>query len=163
MGPAGAFSWQAASEGQVAASRSSASMRWRWIGRRWPLRARGTTRERLRFHRHRAANMGWARTAWVRASSALRLGSIEGTWDSGKLCWGPSERETVSSSAAACSSKSKDTQKRFRSASPKARFTAPPNGAWMTSWVPSLSSKNRSITMRSCVGRVPSAARPAAR
>ena len=37
-GPGAAFSWQAASAGQVAASRSSASMRWRWMGRRWPPR-----------------------------------------------------------------------------------------------------------------------------
>ncbi len=41
-GPGAAFSWQAASAGQTAASRSSASMRWRWIGRRWPPRERGT-------------------------------------------------------------------------------------------------------------------------
>ena len=54
-GRAAAFSWQAARPGQAAASRSSASMRWRWIGRRLPPVQRGTTRARLQFQRQRAA------------------------------------------------------------------------------------------------------------
>ena len=161
-GPGGAFSWQAARPGQTAASRSSASMRCRWMGRRLPPFMRGSTRARLRFQRQRAPSMGWSSTAWVRTSGALALLSIDCTLVSGKLCWGPSERTTVSSSAAACSSKSKETQKRLRSARPSARLMRPPNGAWMISCEPSLSSKQRSTTIRSRVGRWPSAARPAA-
>ena len=38
----------------------------------------------------------------------------------------------------------------------------PPNGAWMMSCDPSLSSKQRSTTMRSVVGKWPSATSPAA-
>ena len=64
-GPGGAFSWQAARPGQTAASRSSASMRCRWIGRRLPPCMRGSTSARLRFQRQRAPSMGWGSTAWV--------------------------------------------------------------------------------------------------
>ncbi len=137
-------------------------MRWRWIGRRLPPCMRGSTRARLRFQRQRAPSMGWGSTAWVRTSDALALLSMDCTRVSGKLCWGPSERTTVSSSAAACSSKSNETQNRLRSARPSARLMRPPKGAWMISCDPSLSSKQRSTTSRSRVGRWPSAARPAA-
>ncbi len=123
---------------------------------------RGRTRARLRFQRHRAPSIGWGSTAWVSTSAALALVSIDCTRVSGKLCWGPSESTTVSSSAAACSSKSNDTQNLFRSARPMARLMRPPNGAWMISCDPSLSSKQRSTTIRSRVGRCPSAASPAA-
>ena len=137
-------------------------MRWRWMGRRLPPFMRGSTRARLRFQRQRAPSIGWSSTACVSTWAAAALDSIDCTFVKGKLCWGPSERMTVSSSAAACSSKSKDTQKRLRSARPMARLMRPPNGAWMMSCEPSLSSKQRSTTMRSRVGRWPSAARPAA-
>ena len=80
-------------------------------------------------------------------SGALALLSMDCTRVSGKLCWGPSERTTVSSSAAACSSKSKETQNRLRRARPSARLMRPPKGAWMISCEPSLSSKQRSTTM----------------
>ena len=69
-GPAGAFSWQAASPGHTAASRSSDSMRWRWIGRRLPPFMRGMTSARVRFQRQRAASIGCSRTAWVSACDA---------------------------------------------------------------------------------------------
>ena len=78
-GPGAALSWQAARAGHAAASRSSASIRWRWIGRRWPPRDRGTTRARLRFHRHRAASIGCGSTAWVSVLGRGALGSIFGT------------------------------------------------------------------------------------
>ena len=161
-GPGGAFSWQAARPGQTAARRSSASMRWRWIGRRLPPCMRGSTRARLRFQRQRAPSIGWGSTAWVSTSGARALESMDCTRVSGKLCWGPSESTTVSSSAAAWSSKSNDTQNRLRRARPRARLTRPPKGAWMISCDPSLSSKQRSTTMRSRGGQMPSAPRPAA-
>ena len=161
-GPGEAFSWHAASEGHTAARRSSASIRWRWIGRRFPPRWRGRTRARFRFQRQRAANMGWGSTACVNTSAARSADSMDRTLVRGKLCWGPSESTTVSSSAAAWSSKSNDTQNRLRRARPRARLTRPPNGACTMSCVPSLSSKQRSTTMRWRVGRQPSAARPAA-
>ena len=66
------------------------------------------------------------------------------TFSSGKLCCSPSERTMPSSVAAACSSKSKVTQKRLRSASPQARLMRPPNGACRTSCMPPPSSKKRS-------------------
>ncbi len=80
------------------------------------------------------------------------------TLASGKLCCSPSEITMPSSVAAACSSKSKLTQKRLRSANPQARLMAPPNGACRTSCMPPLSSKKRSATMVSHVGTVPSTA-----
>ena len=46
------------------------------------------------------------------------------------------------------------TQKRLRSARPKARFTRPPNGAWTTSCIPPASSKKRSKTTSSIVGTI---------
>ena len=46
----------------------------------------------------------------------------------GEAVLGPSDSTTVSSSAAACSSKSNETQKRLRSASPSARLIATPEG-----------------------------------
>ena len=104
-------------------------MRCRWMGRRLPPFMRGSTRARLRFQRQRAPSMGWSSTAWVRTSGAFVLLNMDCTLVSGKLCWGPSERTTVSSSAAACSSKSKETQKRLRSARPSARLMRPPNGS----------------------------------
>ena len=161
-GPAGAFSWQAARPGHTAAIRSSASMRWRWMGRRRPPLARGRTSERVRFQRQRAPSMGWSRTAWVSTSAAWALESMDCTRVRGKLCWGPSESTTVSSSAAAWSSKSNDTQNRLRNARPSARLMRPPKGAWMMSCDPSVSSKQRSTTIRSRVGRCPSASKPAA-
>ena len=70
----------------------------------------------------------------------------ENASSSGKLCCGPIDSTTASSVAAACSSKSKFTQKRLRSASPKPRLTRPPNGACTTSCMPPASSKKRSNT-----------------
>ena len=52
-----------------------------------------------------------------------------------------------SSSALACSSKSKVRQNRLRSARPQARLIREPNGAWITSCMPPDSSKNRSKTI----------------
>src|SRR5579875_329671 len=163
MGPGAVFSWHAASEGHVAARRSSASMRCRWIGRRWPARARGTTSARFRFQRQRAWSIGCRRTACTSTDRAVLLETMEGTSLRGKLCWGPSESTTVSSSAAACSSKSNVTQNRLRSASPSARFTRPPKVECTTSCMPSASSKKRSTTRRRWVGSVPRAARAASR
>ncbi len=99
------------------------------MGRRFPPRWRGKTNARFKFQRQRAASIGWGRTAWVNTSAASFDRSIDETLVRGKLCWGPRESTTVSSSAAACSSKSNDTQKRLRSARPRARLMRPPNGA----------------------------------
>ena len=132
-----------------------------WVDAARPVE-RGTTRARLRFHRQRAASMGWGSTAWVSTSVAVRSGSIFGTWGSGKLCWGPRDNTTVSSSAAAWSSKSNETQNRLRRARPRARLIRPPKGACTMSWVPSLSSKTRSMTIRSRVGRYPEGGQPGA-
>ena len=74
-----------------------------------------------------------------------------------------SERFTPSSVAAACSSRSNDRQNRLRSASPQARFTRLPKGAWRTSCMPPDSSKNRSAITRRRVGTAPRTAFPAAR
>ena len=69
----------------------------------------------------------------------------------------------LSSVAAACSSKLNLRQKRLRSASPQARLIRLPNGEWMTSCMPPASSKKRSSTSVSCVGRHSSAANDAVR
>ena len=57
------FSWQAASVGNTAAIRSSASIRWMAGGFFRPPRIRSTVSEVLRFHRQRAANSGEVSTA----------------------------------------------------------------------------------------------------
>ena len=67
--------------------------------------------------------------AWTRSSLRRSGRTIANTLSSGKLCCSPSEMTMPSSVAAACSSKSKVTQKRLRSASPQARLIRPPNGA----------------------------------
>ena len=163
IGPAGAFSWHAARAGKTAPIRSSASIRWMGSGVRRPPRNRSTPSERLRFHRHREANIGDTSTACDSTVGAVVERSSLAASPTGKLCWGPRESTTASSEAAAWSSKSKVAQKRFRRARPKARLTRPPNGAWTTSWVPPASSKNRSNTRSRWVGSTPRAARPAAR
>ena len=118
IGPGGAFSWQAASAGKTAAITSSASMRWIWIGLLRPPRNRSTASARLRFQRQRDTNIGDSSTACSSAARALSERTSAGAESSGKLCCGPSESTSASSLAAACSSKSKVTQKRLRSAKP---------------------------------------------
>src|SRR5215207_705549 len=54
MGPAGALSWQAASDGKTAPIRSAASMRWMLNGLTRPPLRRSTASDRLRFQRQRA-------------------------------------------------------------------------------------------------------------
>ena len=61
----------------------------------------------------------------------------------------------LSSVAAACSSKLNLRQKRLRSASPQARLMRLPKGEWITSCMPPASSKKRSSTIVSWVGRQP--------
>ncbi len=85
------------------------------------------------------------------------------TSSSGKLVVGASEMRMASSSAAASSSKPKPPQMRLRSARPQARLMRAPNGAWITSCMPPLSSKKRSAITRVRLGTAPSARRPAAR
>lgn len=122
------FSWQAAACGNSAAMRSSDSMRWIGGGLRRPPRQRSTTSDRLRFQRHRLWNIGDGgdSTACWRTSRTVRELRKRGTSARGKLWCGPSDSTTASSLAAACSSKSNDTQNRLRSASPSARLTRPP-------------------------------------
>ena len=131
--------------------------------RHLPAHQLGTISARPRFHRQRDASIGCGRTAWVKTSATDDEDTSLVTCDSGKLWCGPRAMVTASSSAAAWSSKSNVTQKRFRSARPKARLIRPPKGAWTTSWVDSTSSKKRSTTMRFVVGRWPSARSAASR
>ena len=128
-GPA-TFSWQAAAWGNSAAIRSSASMRWIGGGFLRPPLKRSTTSERLRFHRQRLWNMGDGgdSTACSRTRRTVLVCRNRGTSASGKLWCGPSDSTTASSLAAACSSKSNDTQNRLRSARPRARLHAPAVG-----------------------------------
>ncbi len=138
-------------------------MRWIAGGFLRPPRIRSTASARFRFHRQRAANIGEVSTAWRSTSSTVFEARNFGTCSSGKLCWGPSERRTASSLAAAWSSKSKVTQNRLRRARPRPRFSRAPNGEWPTSCIPPLGSKNRSRTIVRFVGSAPSAVRPARR
>ena len=152
-----AFSWQAASAGNTAAIRSSASMRWIGGGTRLPPRWRSSTSERPAFQRQRTAQAGASRSACASVSRAFPGVRKPATASSGKLCCAPSESTTASSLAAAWSSKSKLRQKRLRSASPSARLMRPPNGACTTSCMPPDSSKKRSKTTSCWVGTTPSA------
>ena len=78
------------------------------------------------FQRQRAASIGRGSTAWVNTSRTVARLTIFITESSAKEWCGPSAMVTESSSAAAWSSKSKVTQKRFRSASPSARLRRAP-------------------------------------
>ena len=116
---------------------------------------RSTASARDAFQRQRVPNIGAARIA---CSSVASSWSERTKWNasvSGKLWAVPIERTIASSVAAAWSSKSNETQKRLRSARPKARLTRPPKGACTTSCIPPASSKNRSKTTSSIVGTTP--------
>ena len=163
-GPGATFSWQAASVGNTAAIRSSASIR--WIARRVLLAAahpqHGQRPVQVPPPARRRTSGRSARPGGPPPRRSLEARNF-GTRSSGKLCCGPSDSRIASSLAAACSSKSNVTQNRLRSASPSARFSRAPNGACPTSCIPPASSKNRSSTMVSMVGSTPSWASPAAR
>ncbi len=126
-GPGGAFSWQAASAGQVAASMSSASIRWRWMGRRAPPREPGHDQGPVEVPppaggQHRVGQHGLDQDV-VGGGALQHRGDL---WSGGSCAAGPSESTTVSSSAAAWSSKSNETQNRLRRARPRARLIRPP-------------------------------------
>ena len=163
IGPGATFSWHAASTGNTAAIRSSASIRWMAGGFFRPPRIRRMVSEVFRFHRQRDWNNGAVSTACRTTCSTVLEARNFGTCSRGKLCCGPSDSKMALSLAAACSSKSNVTQNRLRSASPNARFTRAPNGACPTSCIPPASSKKRSRMMASMVGSAPSAASPARR
>ena len=113
--------------------------------------------------RQRAPKSGTPRTAWVSTCSRFSGFRNEKTDASGKECRSVSEMTMPSSVAAAWSSRLKERQKRFRSASPQARLIRLPKGAWRTSCMPPESSKKRSATTVRWLGMAPSAALPAAR
>ncbi len=144
--------------------KSSASIRCSGGGLRRPPLNRNTMRARLRFHRQRLVNIGDGGDSTACSSTSRTVFELRnrGTSASGKLWCGPSERTTASSLAAACSSKSNDTQNRLRSARPSARLIRPPSGEWTTRCIPSASSKNRSKTRSVPVGTTPRTALPAA-
>src|SRR4029078_1461025 len=95
-----------------------------------------------------------------RALGEVGCGETSSSW---KLCVVVSDSTMLSSVAAACSSKLNLRQKRLRKARPQARLILLPNGEWITSCMPPASSKKRSSTSVSCVGRHSSAANDAAR
>ena len=157
------FSAQAAWSGNTAASRSSASIRWMGGGTRPPLRRLGTASAREAVQRQRTPNSGTPRSACVSTGSSVCGLRNRNTEASGKEWRSVSEMTMPSSVAAACSSRLKERQKRFRSARPQARLIRLPKGAWRTSCIPPESSKNRSATTVRRPGSAPRAARPAAR
>ena len=109
------------------------------------------------FHRQWVPNIGASSSAWTRMSSTVSGWRNRKTVSSGKRVLRARARAAIASSvAAAWSSKLNWRQNRLRSARPQARFTRLPNGEWMTSCMPPASSKNRSATMVSWVGRAPS-------
>src|SRR5581483_12363266 len=93
-------------------------------GLRRPPLQRSTTSARLRFHRQRLVNIGDGgdRTACSSTPRTVLEFKKRTTSASGKLWCGPSDRTTASSPAAACNSKSNETQNRLRSARPSARL-----------------------------------------
>ena len=97
---------------------------------------RSSASARVAFQRQRLPNIGATSAACTRSSRNACERTMPKTLSSGKLCCSPSDRTMPSSVAAACSSKSKLTQKRLRSARPKARLMRPPNGACRTSCMP---------------------------
>src|SRR5262249_21352919 len=94
-----------------------------------PPEKRNSARAREAFQRHRAVNIGESSTLCVNTSSTVPTFRKLKTNSSGKLCCSPSEITIPLSVAAACSSKLKVRQKRFRNDSPQARLIRAPNGA----------------------------------
>ena len=133
-------------------------MRCSGAGVRLPPWFRRIASEMLAFQRQRVVKSGASSTACTSTSSTDALLRKRATLSSSKLCVSPSDSTIASSVAAACSSKLNARQKRLRRASPKARLIRAPSGAWMTSCIPPDSSKKRSNTSVSVVGRRPSTA-----
>ena len=163
MSPATRFSPHATWSGKIAASRSSAAIRWSCGATLRPPRKRRSASATVAFQRQRAANIGASSSAWTSSGRTVFELRYRATSSSSKLWLVESDRMIASSVAAACSSKLNLRQNRLRSASPHARLIRLPKGAWTTSCIPPDSSKKRSSTTVSSVGSAPSAARAAAR
>ena len=121
------------------------------LQRRRDLLAAAEARQRKRDARRSTASA--RRTSALRASPAparrapsSSAGSARRRRDRSCGCV-DSDSTIASSVAAACSSKLNLRQKRLRSARPHARLMRLPNGEWMTSCMPPLSSKKRSSTI----------------
>src|SRR5256885_8409064 len=128
----------------------------------FPPRKRSKASARPAAQRHLVVKRGDVSTACSRTERA-EFGCRKGkTSASGKLCCSLSEMFNPLSVAAACSSKLNERQNRLRSARPQALLIRPPNGAWITSCMPPLSSKKRSAMIVVCVGTAPKVARPVA-
>ena len=120
---------------------------------------RSTARARVTFHRQRTLEHGHGQQGLLQQVAGRSADvSIPNRLSIGKLCCGPSESTMPSSSAAACSSKSKLRQNRLRRARPQALLIRAPSGAWITSCMPPDSSKNRSKTISLAGGHQPTAA-----
>src|SRR5437016_4763038 len=126
----------------------------------FPPRKRSKASARPASQRHRVVKRGDVSTACSRTERAEFGCRKWKTSASGKLCCSLSEMFSPLSVAAACSSKLNERQNRLRSARPHALLIRPPNGAWITSCMPPLSSKKRSAITVVCVGTAPKIARP---
>src|SRR6266849_2629955 len=109
----------------------------------FPPRKRRRARERPASHRQRVVKSGEGSTACSRTCRTELGWRKWKTSANGKLCCSLSEMFSPLSVAAACSSKLNERQKRLRSARPQALLMRAPNGAWMMSCMPPLSSKKR--------------------
>src|SRR5258706_11966431 len=123
-----------------------------------PPRKRGSASDMPVTQRQRVVNIGASSKAWISRGLTVFELRYRDTSASSKLCAVVSDKTILSSVAAACSSKLNLRQNRLRSARPQARLIRLPNGEWMTSCMPPASSKKRSKTIVSWVGKVPSAA-----
>src|ERR1700693_2148874 len=119
---------QASWSGKTAASRFSDSIRGNGAASFDPPRKRGTASERVAYQRQRIVNIGASSSACTSKSRTVLEFKYRKTSSSGNECCVPSEITIESSVAAACSSKLKDRQKRFRSARPQALLIRFPNG-----------------------------------
>src|SRR5439155_13816683 len=95
----------------------------------FPFRKRTKASARPASQRQRDVNNGDASAACSRTSRDDAGWRKSKTSAKGKLCCSVSEIFSPLSVAAACSSKLKERQKRFRSASPQAWLIRAPNGA----------------------------------
>ena len=157
------FSWQAAAWGNTAAMRSSASMRWIGGGLRRPPWKRSTSRDRLRFQRQRAWNIGDGEQDRVLQHVAHRLGEVAGHLVEREAVVGPERQDdgVVGGRRLELEVERDAELLAQRQAEPPVDPAA--EGECTTSCMPPVSSKKRSTTRSVPVGMTPSTARPTAR
>jgi hypothetical protein len=127
-----------------------------------PAALRGSTRARFRFQRQRAASMGWGSTAWVRHLRRVLADSMDCTLGEREAVLGPEGEHHRVVVRRRLQLEVEGHAEALAQGQPEGAVDATAERRVHDELRPSLSSKQRSTTMRWRVGRKPNAARPAA-